>query len=132
MVFSTDPEVSRRMLSVNDPASLLMAVHPSAKDILGPNNLAFMHGPAHKAIRKSFLALFTRCALAVSILACSLCGNLLLSWQAMPRGSRHACMPAVAAVRWLCQLAPEVLRRVQDGQSSMRGLDAEAKRRLPA
>lgn len=25
-----------------------MAVHPSAKNILGPNNLAFMHGPAHK------------------------------------------------------------------------------------
>ena len=31
--------------------------------ILGPNNLAFKHGPAHKAIRKSFLALFTRKAL---------------------------------------------------------------------
>jgi cytochrome P450 len=62
MVFSTDAEVSRKMLNVNDPSSLLMAVHPSAKDILGPNNLAFMHGPAHKAIRKSFLALFTRCA----------------------------------------------------------------------
>ncbi len=29
----------------------------------GPNNLAFMHGPPHKAIRKSFLALFTRKAL---------------------------------------------------------------------
>ena len=61
MVFSTDTEVTHRMLSVNDPSSLLMAVHPSARDILGPGNLAFMHGPAHRAIRKSFLALFTRC-----------------------------------------------------------------------
>lgn len=60
MVFSTDVDVSRKMLSVNNPSSLLMAVHPSAKNILGPNNLAFMHGPPHKAIRKSFLALFTR------------------------------------------------------------------------
>lgn len=49
MVFSTDVEVSRRMLSVNDESTLLMAVHPSAKHILGPNNLAFMHGPPHKA-----------------------------------------------------------------------------------
>ncbi|CAL5229225.1 g12509 [Coccomyxa viridis] len=63
MVFSTDTDVSRKMLSVNDPSSLLMAVHPSARNILGPNNLAFMHGPPHKAIRKSFLALFTRKAL---------------------------------------------------------------------
>lgn len=67
MVFSTDVDVSRRMLSVNDESSLLMAVHPSAKSILGPNNLAFMHGPAHKAIRKSFLALFTRKALGTYV-----------------------------------------------------------------
>ncbi|EIE22849.1 cytochrome P450, C-22 desaturase [Coccomyxa subellipsoidea C-169] len=67
MVFSTDVDVSRRMLSVNDESSLLMAVHPSAKAILGPNNLAFMHGPAHKAIRKSFLALFTRKALGTYV-----------------------------------------------------------------
>ena len=112
MVFSTDAEISRKMLSVNDPSSLLMAVHPSAKNILGkdhtcfkllfrsavelccagskghrglgtrlrphkidicslcsagPSNLAFMHGPAHKAIRKSFLALFTRKALGTYV-----------------------------------------------------------------
>ncbi len=35
MVFSTDTDVSRKMLSVNDPSSLLMAVHPSARNILG-------------------------------------------------------------------------------------------------
>ena len=35
--------------------------------ILGPNNLAFKHGPPHKAIRKSFLALFTRKALGTYV-----------------------------------------------------------------
>jgi cytochrome P450 family 710 subfamily A protein len=43
---------------------MLMVLHPSAKTILGANNLAFMHGPGHKAIRKSFLSLFTRKALS--------------------------------------------------------------------
>ena len=48
MVMVTDTDVSRRVFSFNDTSTLLMAVHPSAKNILGPNNLAFMHGPAHK------------------------------------------------------------------------------------
>jgi cytochrome P450 family 710 subfamily A protein len=43
-----------------------MALHPSAKNVLGPRNIAFLHGPEHKQLRKSFLALFTRKALAVS------------------------------------------------------------------
>ena len=34
---------------------------------MGKGNLAFMHGPPHKAIRKSFLALFTRKALATYV-----------------------------------------------------------------
>ena len=44
-----------------------MQVHPSGKNILGEKNLAFMHGPGHKAIRKSFLSLFTRKALATYV-----------------------------------------------------------------
>ena len=51
MVFITDAELSRHVFSYNDPDTLLMAVHPSGKNILGSNNLAFMHGPPHKAIR---------------------------------------------------------------------------------
>ena len=35
--------------------------------VVGPKNLAFMHGPPHKAIRKSFLALFTRKALGTYV-----------------------------------------------------------------
>ena len=51
MVMVTDTDISRRVFSFNDTSTLLMAVHPSAKNILGPNNLAFMHGPAHKVHR---------------------------------------------------------------------------------
>ena len=67
MIYSTNTAVSRKILSNNGPDSLMMAVHPSGKIILGEKNLAFMHGAPHKAIRKSFLALFTRTALAVYI-----------------------------------------------------------------
>mmetsp|Transcript_6661 Transcript_6661/g.19183 ORF Transcript_6661/g.19183 Transcript_6661/m.19183 type:complete len:518 (+) Transcript_6661:369-1922(+) len=67
MVMVNDTDVMRKVFSVNEPSSLLMAVHPSAKNILGPANLAFMHGPAHKAIRRSFLALFTKKALATYV-----------------------------------------------------------------
>ena len=41
-------QVTRRIFTFNDPSTLLMGVHPSAKNILGEANLAFMHGPAHK------------------------------------------------------------------------------------
>ncbi len=67
MIFVTDAELSRQVLSVNGKDSLLMALHPSAKNILGEQNLAFMHGPEHKAIRKSFLSLFTRKALGTYV-----------------------------------------------------------------
>ena len=67
MIFTTDAAISRRVFSYNDPETLLMAVHPSGKNILGESNLAFMHGPPHKAIRKSFLSLFTRKALATYV-----------------------------------------------------------------
>eukprot|EP01025_Chloroclados_australasicus_P004916 TRINITY_DN11346_c0_g1_i2.p1 TRINITY_DN11346_c0_g1~~TRINITY_DN11346_c0_g1_i2.p1 ORF type:complete len:538 (-),score=42.28 TRINITY_DN11346_c0_g1_i2:444-2057(-) len=63
-VFVTDAKIQRNLLQYNDEDTLLMAVHPSGRNILGDSNLAFMHGPDHKAIRKSFLALFTRKALA--------------------------------------------------------------------
>lgn len=53
MVLVTDTDIMRKVFSVNDPARLLMAVHPSAKNILGPANLAFMHGPAHKVRKRA-------------------------------------------------------------------------------
>ena len=44
-----------------------MQLHPSAKNVLGEKNIAFLHGPEHKALRKSFIALFTRKALGVYV-----------------------------------------------------------------
>lgn len=110
VLFSTNTDVSRKILTYNGPDALEMvravpvgqgipseltslstlesakksprravsssqqpfssncqAVHPSGKWILGPKNLAFMHGPAHKALRKSFLSLFTPKALSTYV-----------------------------------------------------------------
>uniref|UniRef100_A0A6T8Q4F7 sterol 22-desaturase n=1 Tax=Chlamydomonas leiostraca TaxID=1034604 RepID=A0A6T8Q4F7_9CHLO len=66
-VFVTDPAVSRHVFNSNSKDTLLMALHPSAANVLGERNIAFLHGPDHKALRKSFLALFTRRALSVYI-----------------------------------------------------------------
>jgi len=67
IVFVTDPIKCRELMVVNDPEKMLMVLHPSAKNILGKNNMAFDHGPGHKLIRKSFLSLFTRKALSVYV-----------------------------------------------------------------
>lgn len=67
IVFVTDPIKCRELMTVNDPEKMLMVLHPSAKNILGKKNMAFDHGPGHKAIRKSFLSLFTRKALSVYV-----------------------------------------------------------------
>lgn len=67
ILFVTDPVKSRELMAANDPEKLLMVLHPSAKNILGKDNMAFSHGPEHKAIRKSFLSLFTRKALSIYI-----------------------------------------------------------------
>ncbi|KAG2439008.1 hypothetical protein HYH02_006537 [Chlamydomonas schloesseri] len=67
-VFVTDPALSRYVFSHNSSDSLLLALHPNAEWILGKTNIAFMSGPEHKALRKSFLALFTRKALGLYVL----------------------------------------------------------------
>lgn len=67
ILFVTEVDTCREVLAVNDPKRMLMTLHPSAKNILGPNNLAFMHGPEHKNIRKSFMHLFTRKALGTYV-----------------------------------------------------------------
>lgn len=67
-VFVTDPVISRHVFNHNGSDSLLLELHPSGKRILGKNNIAYMHGPSHKQLRKSFLALFTRRALALYVL----------------------------------------------------------------
>ncbi|KAK4526335.1 hypothetical protein GAYE_SCF23G4249 [Galdieria yellowstonensis] len=64
-LFVTDSALVRAILNNNSAKTFLLALHPSARLILGKNNIAFMHGPEHKELRKSFLALFTRKALGV-------------------------------------------------------------------
>eukprot|EP00798_Chlamydomonas_sp_ICE-L_P016403 gene16403-22610_t len=66
-VFVTDAQISRHVFNHNSADTLLMDLHPSARNILGKKNIAFLHGPEHKALRKSFLALFTRKALGVYV-----------------------------------------------------------------
>ena len=89
MIFTTDAEISRRVFSYNGPETLLMAVHPSGKNILGEGNLAFMHGAPHKAIRKSFLSLFTRKALATYVeLQDGIIRQHLKQWQTV-QGERE-------------------------------------------
>jgi cytochrome P450 family 710 subfamily A protein len=61
-VLATRLSVVRFAFSQNDIFRL--ALHPSAEQILGPKNIAFMHGPSHKALRATFLSLFTRKALS--------------------------------------------------------------------
>lgn len=67
MVFATDAELCRQTMNFNDPSKLVMQLHPSARTVLGDNNLAFTNGEVHKALRKSFLSLFTRKALSIYI-----------------------------------------------------------------
>eukprot|EP00877_Chromochloris_zofingiensis_P010637 jgi/Chrzof1/5827/Cz16g17100.t1 len=66
-VMVTDPALIRHVFNHNSPDTLLLDLHPNAKMILGTRNIAFMHGPDHKALRKSFLALFTRKALSIYV-----------------------------------------------------------------
>lgn len=68
LIFTTDVSITRRILNTNGKDSLLLAVHTAGRRILGKDNLAFMHGPEHKAIRRSLLPLFTRKALSMYVL----------------------------------------------------------------
>jgi cytochrome P450 family 710 subfamily A protein len=43
----------------NNKGELKLELHPNARRILGSNNLAFMHGEEHKALRQKFIRLFT-------------------------------------------------------------------------
>lgn len=51
-VMVTDPATIRHVFNHNSKDTLLLDLHPNAKMILGTRNIAFMHGPDHKALRK--------------------------------------------------------------------------------
>ena len=44
-IFVTDAAISRHVFNHNSADTLLMNLHPSAKNILGARNIAFLHGP---------------------------------------------------------------------------------------
>lgn len=96
ILFITDAEKSREMMALNDPSKMLMVLHPSAKNILGKDNMAFDHGPAHKAIRKSFLSLFTRKALSVYVsLQDGLIRDHISKWLASHEGKEVEIRPFI-------------------------------------
>ncbi len=70
---------------------------PAAEWILGKSNIAFMSGPEHKALRKSFLALFTRKALGLYVLKQdAIIRKHFDEWLSV-RGARERVMPPVSA-----------------------------------
>ena len=91
---------------------LLQAVCVPPQHILGPNNLAFKSGPAHKAIRKSFLALFTRKALGTYLqLQDGIIRRHLQAWGQVKgeREIRNFVRWALLLTHWRCQDAALVL-----------------------
>ncbi|KAA8495112.1 Cytochrome P450 [Porphyridium purpureum] len=64
-VLVTEPEAVRTILNNNGDDSFKMILHPNGHKLLGDANIAFINGPKHKALRKSFVSLFTRKALSV-------------------------------------------------------------------
>jgi cytochrome P450 family 710 subfamily A protein len=63
MVYLTDNELIRKVF-MNPGGKLRLFLIFGAEKILGSNNIAFMHGPEHAALRKQLLPLFTSKALS--------------------------------------------------------------------
>lgn len=64
-VFATKADLCQRIFATNGESSLTLALHPNGKIILGNDNIAFQSGERHKALRASFMALFTNKALSL-------------------------------------------------------------------
>ena len=64
-LFASNAEVITEVLKRSNGKDFKMVLHPNANIILGKQNIAFMHGAAHKALRASFLPLFTKRALGM-------------------------------------------------------------------
>ncbi|KAK4529913.1 hypothetical protein CCYA_CCYA02G0778 [Cyanidiococcus yangmingshanensis] len=67
MLFVTETDLCRYVLSENGPHAFQMILHPNGWKILGRNNIAFKWGEEHKRLRQSFLRLFTPKALGVYV-----------------------------------------------------------------
>mmetsp|Transcript_21827 Transcript_21827/g.88892 ORF Transcript_21827/g.88892 Transcript_21827/m.88892 type:complete len:186 (-) Transcript_21827:1541-2098(-) len=62
-LIATDGDLVRKILSSNGPDSFFMEIHPNAKQIFSSGNIALLWGDVHKALRRSFLPLFSRKAM---------------------------------------------------------------------
>ena len=60
IVFLMDAKLSRRMFALNSHDDFVAALHPNCARIVGENNLVFRTGEDHKAMRRSFMTLFTK------------------------------------------------------------------------
>eukprot|EP01135_Chromosphaera_perkinsii_P007764 Nk52_evm1s977 gene=Nk52_evmTU1s977 len=65
LLYVPDTDLVRTVFNQADSFRLCLTLH--AKRILGENNIAFMHGPAHKDLRRKLLPLFTKKALRVYV-----------------------------------------------------------------
>lgn len=64
-VFVTRADLCQKIFATNSEDTLTLQLHPNGKVILGDNNIAFQSGPSHKALRSSFMNLFTTKALSL-------------------------------------------------------------------
>ncbi|KEG15471.1 cytochrome p450-like protein [Trypanosoma grayi] len=65
VVFVTRADLCHKIFASNSDTTLTLQLHPNGKVILGDNNIAFQSGPQHKALRASFMNLFTTKALSL-------------------------------------------------------------------
>ena len=65
VILTTRADLCTKIFNNNSKETLSLELHPNARQILGDNNIAFQMGPSHKALRCSFLGLFTTKALSI-------------------------------------------------------------------
>ena len=65
VVFVTRADLCHKIFATNSEDTLTLQLHPNGKVILGDNNIAFQSGPGHKALRSTFMNLFTTQALSL-------------------------------------------------------------------
>lgn len=65
VIFATKADLCQKIFATNGEDSLKLVLHPNGRIILGENNIAFRTGPLHRALRGSFINLFTAKSLAL-------------------------------------------------------------------
>lgn len=90
-VFATDADTCHRIFNTNGKDSLTLVLHPNGRIILGENNIAFQSGPTHKALRASFLNLFSQKALSLYLpIQERIVRRHLDEWiKKFPKGGKH-------------------------------------------